>query len=90
MAKSWVTFRDVLLHLTPEIIEDTNEVAKGSATINSRSFHGLSAGSETIFACAAFHSLKSSFTSALLPRLSQKAAASPGLWNQRGCSLVAF
>jgi hypothetical protein len=39
---------------------------------------------------AGAHSLKSSFTSALLPRLSQKAAASPGLWNQRGCSLMAF
>ncbi len=25
-----------------------------SAAINSRSFHGLSSGSETIFACAAF------------------------------------
>src|ERR1700726_3658450 len=61
-----------------------------SATTNSRSFHRFVLGSEPIFACAAFHSLKSSFTSALLPRLSQKAGASPGLWNQRGCSLMAF
>jgi len=29
-----------------------------SAAINSRSFHGLSSGSETIFACAAFHCAK--------------------------------
>src|SRR5438477_13086743 len=43
-----------------------------SAAINSRSFHGLSSGSETIFACAAFHCAKSSSTSALLSRLSQK------------------
>src|SRR6202048_5538411 len=49
-----------------------------SATTNSRSFHRFVLGSEPIFACAAFHSLKSSFTSALLPRLSQKAGASPG------------
>ena len=43
-----------------------------SAAINSHSFHGLSSGSETIFAPAAFHSAKRSFTSALLSRLSQK------------------
>jgi hypothetical protein len=49
---------------------------------------GLSSGSEPIFAGTGLHSLKS--TSALLPKLSQKAAASPGLWNQRGCSLMAF
>jgi len=41
-----------------------------SAAINSRSFHGLSSGSEMIF--AAFHSAKSSSTSDLLSRLSQK------------------
>src|SRR5713101_8033927 len=40
---------------------------------------GLSSGSEPIFACTGLHSLQSSFTSVLLPRLSQKAAASPGL-----------
>ena len=34
-----------------------------------------SSGSEPIFACTSLHSLKSSFTSALLPRLSQKAAS---------------
>jgi hypothetical protein len=45
---------------------------------------GLSSGSEPIFVCTGLHSLKSSFTSVLLPRLSQKAAAS------RGCSLMAF
>jgi hypothetical protein len=43
-----------------------------SAAINSRSFHGLYSGPEMIFACAAFHCAKSSSTSALLPRLSQK------------------
>jgi hypothetical protein len=43
-----------------------------SAAINLRSFHGLSSGSERIFACAAFHCGKSSPTSALLSRLSQK------------------
>src|SRR3984885_6990829 len=43
-----------------------------SAAVNSRSFHGLSSGSETIFACAAFHCTKSWSTSALLERLSQK------------------
>jgi len=31
--------------------------------INSRNFHGLSSGSETIFACAVFHCAKSSSTS---------------------------
>jgi hypothetical protein len=44
---------------------------------------GLFSGSEPIFACTSLHSRKSSFTSALLPRLSQE-AASPVLWNQRG------
>src|ERR1035441_1519418 len=43
-----------------------------SAAINSRSLHGLSSGPETIFASAAFHCAKSSSTSALLSRLSQK------------------
>src|SRR5689334_22231668 len=44
----------------------------GSAAVNSRSFHGLSVGSETIFACAAFHSVNSLSTAALLSGLSQK------------------
>src|SRR4030081_2020685 len=61
-----------------------------SATTNSRSFHRFVLGLGPIFACTGLHSLKSSFTSALLPRWSQKAAASPVLWNQRGCSLMAF
>jgi hypothetical protein len=43
-----------------------------SAAINLRNFHGLSSGSKRIFACAAFHCGKSSSTSALLSRLSQK------------------
>src|SRR5260370_6336290 len=57
--------------------QDPRPQTRGAST-------GLSSGSETICACAAFYSLKSSFTSALLPRLSQKAAASSGLWNPRG------
>jgi hypothetical protein len=57
--------------------QDRRPQTRGAST-------GLSSGSEPIFACTGLHSLKSSFTSALLPRLSQKAAASSGLWNQRG------
>src|SRR6266852_7603310 len=61
-----------------------------SATTNSRSFHRFVLGLRTDLRVHGPPLSEEFVYSALLPRLSQKAAASPGLWNQRGCSLMAF
>src|SRR6266849_658247 len=61
-----------------------------SATTNSRSFHRFVLGLGTDLRMHGPPLSEEFVYSALLPRLSQKAAASPGLWNQRGCSLMAF
>src|SRR6266853_2567961 len=61
-----------------------------SATTNSQSFHRFVLGLGTDLRVHGPPLSEEFVYSALLPRLSQKAAASPGLWNQRGCSLMAF
>ena len=59
----------VLLHVAPEIIEDTNEVSIKIGGHKLAQLPRLSSGSETIFACAAFHCAKSSSTSARRSRM---------------------